>query len=502
MTESEKQLLDLYLDGELPDDQQAALLQCLESDPQAIAWLVERALLHEDVRAAMKDQALQQVAVAEMAAPPSTRIPGRWLSWRPLTAAVAVAACLVMGFLVILWAHRPGSAVHQQPGESQGLHYVAVLERVESAVWASGSPVRQTGHGLRAGEFNLASGRIEVRFLNGTRLAIEGPARFGIISEDRMSLTSGRLSADIPEEGIGFIVKTPTSEVRDLGTRFGVAVGDGGETETHVFEGMVDIYPKAGTKSRPHRLLASKGLAVNASGDQLTPLAANPVAFPLPERVENVPLPCAGFEMDAPGWNAGDAYPPSEFSVWGGDHIVRTAAERGIVPRSGNGMLRFMGAMRPGAKPENAGSASELYCWIDLRPYRAKWQGRRVTAEFSTWFNRVRSATSDLNVPTVIAATFGPGSTPGMETWNARLWRNRPGHALSNCDAEIRADADSGTWEEVTARVTIAPGAELLLLSVRVRSDMGNPADRRFDDVYADEPTLTFRVGDAIPNPR
>ena len=50
--------------------------------------------------------------------------------------------------------------------------------------------------------------------------------------------------------------------------------------------------------------------------------------------------------------------------------------------------------------------------------------------------------------------------------------------------------------------MTIAPEAELLLLSVRVRSDVENLADRRFDDVYADEPTLTFRLGNAIPNPR
>jgi hypothetical protein len=94
MTESEKQLLDLYLDGELPDDQQAALLQGLESNPNALAWLAERALLHEGLGAAMKSQALQQVAVAEMAALPSARRPGRWFSWRPLTAA---AAGLVIG---------------------------------------------------------------------------------------------------------------------------------------------------------------------------------------------------------------------------------------------------------------------------------------------------------------------------------------------------------------------------------------------------------------------
>jgi hypothetical protein len=268
-----------------------------------------------------------------------------------------------------------------------------------------------------------------------------------------------------------------------------------------VFEGEVDVLPNA-TASRTNgtrRLLAGHALMLTADGHTPVAIPANPSAFPLPERVLNIAVPCAGFEMDAPGWKAGDAFPPTEFNVWGGDHVVRVAAERGIVTKSGNAMLRFMGAMRPGMPAERAGSASEIFCWIDLRPYRAQWKGRRITAEFSTWFNRVSSAQSSLTAPTVIAATYGPGVEPGMAAWEARLRGDNPRHALSNCDAEIRSDADPATWEQATARVTIAPEAELLLLSVRVRSDEIDPVAMRFDDVYADAPMLIFRLGDAIP---
>ena len=87
-----------------------------------------------------------------------------------------------------------------------------------------------------------------------------------------------------------------------------------------------------------------------------------------------------------------------------------------------------------------------------------------------------------------------------MAAWETRLRGDHPRHALSNCDAEIRSDADPVTWEQATARVTIAPDAELLLLSVRVRSLETDPAAMRFDDVYADAPVLTFRLGDAIPD--
>lgn len=161
-------------------------------------------------------------------------------------------------------------------------------------------------------------------------------------------------------------------------------------------------------------------------------------------------------------------------------------------------MLRFMGAMRPGQSAKSSGNASELFCWIDLRQFSSEFKGRRVTAEFSTWFNRIPSDRSRSCAPTVIAATYGPGTTPGMQAWEVRLFGNKPGHALSNCDAEIRSDEDVATWEQATARVTIAPHAELLLLSIRVRNDDTDLDQRRFDDVYADAPALIFRLGDAL----
>lgn len=214
MTESEQQLLDLYLDGELPDDQRAVLLQRLESNPQALAWLAERALLHEDLREALKRRALQQVAVAEISAVPSMRTPARWLSWRPLMA--AAAGLVAMASLVSMWLRADTAQV-----------------TVSTAVEI------KSGQRLGRDTHDIGSGTVELLTERGARLVIEAPARFSFSSAQRMRLDRGRLSADVPPSAHGFTVVTGTGEVVDLGTRFGVDADARDGSEVHVFEGEV-----------------------------------------------------------------------------------------------------------------------------------------------------------------------------------------------------------------------------------------------------------------------
>lgn len=166
MTESEQQLLDLYLDGELPDDRQDALLQRLESNPQALAWLAERALLHADLRAALNLQTLQQVAVAVMASPPSARTPSHWLSWRPLAAAAAglVIGCFSASVVFAYVAPSLGKAMtlFQESFES-GPAKVGSGVPIEAGVW-SGDYSEVVGEQQ---EVNPESGKKMLRFLRG-----------------------------------------------------------------------------------------------------------------------------------------------------------------------------------------------------------------------------------------------------------------------------------------------------------------------------------------------
>lgn len=114
MNDAERQLVDLLLDGELPDPERQRLLERLENDPQALGYLARRAALHAGLRESLKRRAVQRLAVASaagsaetMRAPASAvraRKGNAWLQARTLTAA---AAGLVVGLFAasIVWGY-------------------------------------------------------------------------------------------------------------------------------------------------------------------------------------------------------------------------------------------------------------------------------------------------------------------------------------------------------------------------------------------------------------
>ena len=107
MTDSERQLVDLYLDGALPESERALLFQRLETDPEALLYLASRTQLTVDLRRSFKRRKLQQMAVAGAATNMARQTRTRWFSWRPLTAAAAgimvgmFCTSVVFGFGVV-----------------------------------------------------------------------------------------------------------------------------------------------------------------------------------------------------------------------------------------------------------------------------------------------------------------------------------------------------------------------------------------------------------------
>lgn len=87
--------------------------------------------------------------------------------------------------------------------------------------------------------YDLAAGTLELVTVTGVRIVIEAPAAFTFESAQRLQLRRGRIAADVPPAGKGFTVVTPSGKAIDLGTSFGVSVGDTGDTQVHVFEGEV-----------------------------------------------------------------------------------------------------------------------------------------------------------------------------------------------------------------------------------------------------------------------
>ncbi len=115
---------------------------------------------------------------------------------------------------------------------------IARLAYTSLARW---SEERILGDEIGKGKLNLEVGLARLDFRNGATVTLQGPAEFEIISPDKTILSSGILTASIPDSAVGFEVLTPTMDVVDLGTAFGVSVGADGETNVCVFEGEVEV---------------------------------------------------------------------------------------------------------------------------------------------------------------------------------------------------------------------------------------------------------------------
>jgi hypothetical protein len=106
---------------------------------------------------------------------------------------------------------------------------------------------------LRAGPLELREGVAEITFKKGTRVLVQAPCEFELLSANHMKLVGGSVTAFVPEQARGFRVNTPQSEIVDFGTEFGVAVASSTAYEVHVFKGRVGLEPdprQGGTGTR------------------------------------------------------------------------------------------------------------------------------------------------------------------------------------------------------------------------------------------------------------
>jgi ferric-dicitrate binding protein FerR (iron transport regulator) len=79
----------------------------------------------------------------------------------------------------------------------------------------------------RIGKYKLLKGLIELNYSSGARLIVSGPATFELLSESRVRVERGRVTAHMPTiRSRGFVVETPTAVATDLGTEFAIDVGD------------------------------------------------------------------------------------------------------------------------------------------------------------------------------------------------------------------------------------------------------------------------------------
>jgi hypothetical protein len=276
-------LISDYLDDELKPKEVAALFQWVGSHPDNAKRFAQAAFLHrclEHRLSAMR--VLEQARLADANRPPpdpfqstaadpkspEPQTPGPvprtirspWnihsKRWYGIAAALVLIVC-VLAFL------------------AQPRHSAARLLAAQNATWGAGMTPPKVGGPLPRGDCVLNSGFIQVGFDNGNQLLIQGPARFSITDNATVTLNQGSLTAVVTKSGRRFRVTTPTANVTDLGTEFGVQVSPS-TTRVQVFVGRVVVDQNAAGKSSTE---LSQGSAVDVSATGINPIAFDASAF-------------------------------------------------------------------------------------------------------------------------------------------------------------------------------------------------------------------------------
>lgn len=239
-------LWQAFLDGDLDQSQVAELERRLRADPALAALAGERYVEHRLLTLALHPETPGRFVAATTArlsagsddfakriqsritsvATPVVSDSTQRLGWSHYAFAAASAALVA---LALLWWTTPATREPVRP--------VATLVLADRCEWAGG--VLVPGQRLMTGTLRLMSGTALVRFDGGAEVLLSGTAELALESPGSAALRLGQATVRADEGAAGFILRTPVSEVTDLGTEFALSVDRSGITDLQVLEGAV-----------------------------------------------------------------------------------------------------------------------------------------------------------------------------------------------------------------------------------------------------------------------
>lgn len=284
MNERMIELLDQFLDGELPAEQVAELDAILSENPELASVAADRFAEHRLIGIALRedhktddileaiafeeDRTVQQIVVAAVR-DNSRRVAD--VNRSTLVALVLAVMALIglsgwigtqdeRGRIASTNVGTPAQQVPRAAGPTAD-RSVAMLLLDEDCQWA-GEGVYPEGSPLPSSTLWLESGLAVIRFGGGAEAILRGPTKIELINAGAARVFSGNVVVRASEEAAGFRIWTPSSELIDLGTEFAVSVDPDGQTTLSVIEGEVSVRPLEAKQSAPQVLPAGRAVAI------------------------------------------------------------------------------------------------------------------------------------------------------------------------------------------------------------------------------------------------
>ncbi|BDS06838.1 hypothetical protein NT6N_18780 [Oceaniferula spumae] len=254
------ELMAIFQDGDATESQIAELKDLLKEDEALLALARKQASLHAQLSIVLENEFAAErrrmkfiSAVKESDTDQFVQgVKARLTRRRWFSRMAAVAAALLIGF---------GAAIYFS-NQVQPDAIMATVDRVEGVQWHG--DLLQQGEQLAVGQsVKIDKGLLEMDLDGRGRLIVEGPAHIDFPESGKAVLHQGRIVMRATEKGHGYRVETPQGSIVDLGTEFGVSVGQDGIVETHVIEGSVEAIP---TRGKSVTLLQNKAMRLASDG--------------------------------------------------------------------------------------------------------------------------------------------------------------------------------------------------------------------------------------------
>lgn len=272
MKPEHSQLILDYLDGKIAEENIDRLNALLRDDPGARAFLRTQSCIDTQLR----EMALNHTGKTS---PAPRGIDARGLGMLAMAAALVICAGLIWYLFPRTESPQRGLASIDGPVSipMETGAPVAVLKSATNVKWQDAAQGRPTGSPLTAGWLRIAEGTLQIEFLSGARLLVNGPAALRLDTENSAYLESGKASAYVPEPAQGFVLHSPQIQIKDLGTSFGLEIAADQTPEVHCFDGAVEIFTEPGQKDP---LLLSGQKALQLKGGNLLEVPVRPRDFP------------------------------------------------------------------------------------------------------------------------------------------------------------------------------------------------------------------------------
>ncbi|EMI19100.1 FecR protein domain protein [Rhodopirellula maiorica SM1] len=196
------------------------------------------------------------------------------LTW--LTMVITCAASLGIAIFSMLYQRNQGvstpaqltESIRQEGSLSQPLipptrlvsnRSIALIKSAVDVNWARSATPLRVGEVVPSHVLNLESGILEIVFLSGAMVVVEGPAKLDLVSEEKAVLHNGKVRCYVPPAAVGFSIETRDTTYMDMGTEFGVEIKPDGKQELHVFDGEVHVHSRLGDDS-PQMVSSGEGL--------------------------------------------------------------------------------------------------------------------------------------------------------------------------------------------------------------------------------------------------